>query len=645
MSSTVFSIDTITITDKLFNQLMSISIPPQLVIEDGKQKMVEGLTWCSIFDYIKSEHWHQTKTHTCPHKESLYDHLRSCGNICYQEAKKFGYHDDKCVKAYLTGLLHDIGKPGTRRLLGKHTAFKGHGLVGGAMIENFYSPELCTQFDLTPSDWADISTCADVHMCSYFPKQTSVLHKYSANILPESVKLMLLVLRIGDQLSMVPDSTYPKSVEEIFHDVETNSLTYSETLSNDMQFSDVGKKKGVLIMVQGGSSSGKSTFCKELIDIFGSSCVHVNRDWYMVHWTLKKTGGNPDIKPSEITPEIYSSCHKKYVESDKEWAPSINNHMNKDIFDGLQLGKIVIVDTLATMFDSIEVIISDIAKDAYRISFWLHRNKEITEAESLGRLGMSLDVQFQAHGDVSVYNPFNKRINWMRMISATEGEDDSRFQSHLSISYGWTDIKRQQLMHLSNKINEMYNYNQIIPRVPVLDQTYDYTLTELIQVLRDSGGIVAIDEFFSQYDYTVSKYVNGAVGIKYIDGMNQIWKPKWAREARGRFYYIDDDKVVPIKDTLQRGIEVLTKAHTDGGIQETQDIDQKTLDKLDDVQGMIMKTFAGNNPIDSYLSGKVDGSLLIINVYPKKCEQYSIIQKLLSTHDNKYVKQLVDYCV
>lgn len=620
--------NTINTINPIFNKLVGISVPNQFVVQESEQTVISNLTWQNIFDHIKSEHWHQCGKFTCPHSESLYDHLLTCGNICYTKAQSLGYSEKECVKAYLTGLLHDIGKPGSRRILGKYTAFKGHGLIGGALIENFYTSELCDAFDLNKEDWADISTCADVHMCSYFPQQTSIMHKYSVNILPDSIKKMLFVLRTGDQLAMTPSS------DDFRVDIEPGDADYFNTLFSEISFP---KNKGILIIVQGGSSSGKSSFSHNLINYFGKDkSIYVNRDWYMVHWTLKMTNSTFD----EINPTLYQSCYKKYIDSGKKWAPQINNHMMNDIHEGLQQGKIVIVDTLATMFDAIEGIIPSIANDSYRISFWLHRNQLITENETKNRLGMELSAQLSAHGDTTLYNPYNKHINWIKMISATEGEEkeENPFKAHLSISVGWTGIKQNIINHLSDKILGMYAYNQSITRVPILQQTYDMTLVELVQKL---NNLNAIDEFFSQYSYIVSKYVPGTVGIKYIDGMNQIWRPKWAREARGRFYYVDGDKVIPLKDTLQRGIEILTKAHIDAGIDETQDV-SNTNDNFDDTQQLLLRTFSGVNPIDSYLTGKVDGSLLIVNIYPIECPQYDIIKNL---ECDSFTQTIINYCV
>lgn len=628
----------------IFQKLLGIAIPDQIIFSDSGQTVIKNLTWYTIFEHVKSEHWHICGKYTCPHAESLYSHLLYCADICLYKSRKLCYREKDCTKLYITGLLHDIGKMGSRRCIGNYTAFKGHGLIGGAMLENFYSPALFDAFGLTKEDWGDISTCADVHMCSYFSQQTTPLHRYSVNVLPISCKKMLRVLRYGDQLGTEPSKSLGKTPEEIRIDVESMEASYVSTLFDKISFDCLNKKKGVLIFIQGGSSAGKSSFALKLVEKIGrDKSVHINRDWYMVHWAQKMNG----IKEKNIliTPSLYQKCHKLYTDSNKRWAPQMNNHMMKDIYEGLQLGKIVIVDTMATMFDSIETIIPKIANDAYRISFWLHRNTIITEEETKGRLGMELSVQVKAHGETTLYNPFNKSINWTNMISSTETslteDNDSPFRSHLAISVGWTGIKDHIIDYLSDKLISMYEYNQSIQRVPVLEQTNDLTLVQLVQKLKDMG---AIEEFFSQYTYSLSKHIPDVIGIKYIDGMNQIWRPKWAREARGRFYYIGGDKVIPLKETLQRGIEILTQAHLVAGITETQDVNISN-NKVDDTQQMILSKFSGENQFDTFLTGKVDGSLLIVNIYPIECVQYDIIKKIGLAHGDAFTQTIIRYCV
>ena len=210
-----------------------------------------------------------------------------------------------------------------------------------------------------------------------------------------------------------------------------------------------------------------------------------------------------------------------------------------------------------------------------------------------------------------------------------------RFSSHLL-------NRRSDKMIVDSSADNNEITGSIIPRVPVLEDTYDLNLTELVQKLKDSD---ALEEFFVQHAYSVSKYIPGAIGIKYVDGINKIWRPKWAREARGRFYYVDGAKVVSLKDSLHRGIEILTKAHLDDGIDETQDVSTKTVDRFDDTQQLLLRTFSALNPIDSYLTGKVDGSLLIVNIYPIESDQFEIIKNLGHFHCDSFTKTIIKYCV
>ena len=156
----------------------------------------------------------------------------------------------------------------------------------------------------------------------------------------------------------------------------------------------------------------------------------------------------------------------------------------------------------------------------------------------------------------------------------------------------------------------------------------------------------SIKLFFKKYNYVIiqpfkdTHLENNIFGIKYLDGCNHIWKPKWSREARGRFYYIDNNSIIPLKNTLQRGIELLTKVHIDDHIKETQDLDLNTFEKFDNIQKELLNTFSQENKnINGYLTGKVDGSLLVVNYYPSNSQQYQIIDKLLNISKNiLYIK-------
>ena len=160
-------------------------------------------------------------------------------------------------------------------------------------------------------------------------------------------------------------------------------------------------------------------------------------------------------------------------------------------------------------------------------------------------------------------------------------------------------------------------------------------LQELLFFLYKGFGEVGIQTFFRRYNYTVSQplketsFWHNVFGIKYIDGVNNIWKPKWAREARGRFYYVDKTKCVCLKESLQRGAEMITKLLTEEGIENTQDISPATLDKFDARQQDLLLTFSKEEqPLNGFLSGKRDGSLLLLTVYPPGSVMKAIVDDL-----------------
>lgn len=68
---------------------------------------------------------------------------------------------------------------------------------------------------------------------------------------------------------------------------------------------------------------------------------------------------------------------------------------------------------------------------------------------------------------------------------------------------------------------------------------------------------------------------------------------------------------------------------------------------LINVSKKTLKAFTGENAINGYLTGKVDGSLLEFNVYPISSKQYPIMLKFLEDkrEDDPFVCILLDYCV
>lgn len=225
----------------------------------------------------------------------------------------------------------------------------------------------------------------------------------------------------------------------------------------------------------------------------------------------------------------------------------------------------------------------------------------------------------------------------------------------LSLSLGRPGLKRDALLPLLDTLADLQRQQISAPTLPELADTTHMDLRSLLEVLFVGGGIAAVKEFFSNHAYTVSQpcrgtaFENVVVGIKYIDGINRLWRPRWAREARGRFYAYDataaeGERVICLKDALQRGVEVLTGCHA---VTETQDLQKGAYEHLDDVQQTCMAAFASPEgvPMDAYLSGKVDGSLLIVNAYPRGTRESLMMSDILATCGDPFAQVLTDACV
>jgi hypothetical protein len=178
--------------------------------------------------------------------------------------------------------------------------------------------------------------------------------------------------------------------------------------------------------------------------------------------------------------------------------------------------------------------------------------------------------------------------------------------------------------------------------LPSLEETYDFTLLELLEVL---GDLDAVRVFFPQHHFRVlqSREWGGAFGLKYIEG-NRLWRPRWAREARGRFYvFLDRGRVCPLKDAPERGIEVCY-----GQVAQTQDAeaDPASWARFDDFQQEVLRLHAGVHPLPrgTALSAKVDGSLVIVNVYPADAPQYEVMRAVVEAKGSELARAIAAHC-
>jgi hypothetical protein len=652
----------------IFEELCKIKIPPQFVITNNEQSMLTDLTFGDIFDHIKPNtsskfpnkkfnHFHSENSKCCPHEESLYDHLLNAAKIAFIKSKELKYSEINCIKAYLTALFHDIGKPGTI-FIREQISFKGHGIVGGAILHNLWTHEITDVFKLSKKDWGDICVCADVHMCGYFHDQKSQDHIFNIQILPISVKEMLIILRFADIMSLLNDKCVDikyglKWNSELEQQLNEEEEKYIDTIKDDINENDIikycqDKPKSCYIQLLGSSGSGKTTFADKLITMLGpDKVVYISRDFELINASHKVLQIPLLVSHKEITPSIYKTAYTFYSKN-KSLSQIINSNMMKKAAIGLAEGKIVISDSLMHMYPNVrDQIIPPCVRDSYKINFWRNRN-EFFDDEN--KMGITLEEQLKLHGYKHVFYPFHHIENWSKLISVTESYSCEELQqklkddyalAHLSINIGFNGCNDHVVEHIVGKLLMMHEYYKSIPRLPNIDQTMNLNLLDLVKLLNSINGIDSIIEFFTMYNFTINTKIPTVIGIKYIDVVCDTWKPKWARQARGRFYSVIGDKVIELKSGLQRGIEISLK------VNDTKDINidnKNDFTKYDDTQQYVLNAFSGkDNDIDGYVSSKVDGSLGIINIYPKSSEQYSIIKSLVFT--NNFAKDICDYCI
>lgn len=628
------------VCEELFNKLLAHEEQfPIFTVEDNIQE-IKHVSWKNVFDIIQSKHWHHTEKATCPHAESLFEHLCRCAELCYEEAIRRELENPHLY--FYTGLLHDVGKPGTLRIRGKYTSFKGHGLVGGSLILHLWSEKLGDALGLTFIDWGAISTATDVHMCGYFPDMCEPQQLDSFRLLSFSVRLLIQVLRIGDCGSLIPmideENIRKEELKKVF---ETQDMFIEKTTIPILNYAEkYNLTNGVLIQLQGASGSGKSTlrtYIKNQLN--GCNIVEVVRDDVMVETSFKDQGLDP-VK--NYTPEQYRSCYDHYQKRKEVLSKRVNSKMMTQIQEALLQGYVVITDTLATAYSlpAMNILPKKEVKSAFKVSFWCSRGPELfTDENSLNRHGMTSETQIKIHGERNLMNPLRNLDDFASVTSITETpkakiiEKKDWIRPHFSLSTNWNNIKRREIKTILDHVKLSYKYCQSLPRKLIFKTSQDYSLRELVEILFNSGGVDEVKDFFSRYAYQVSVNSDHIVGIKYIDGMNRIWRSSWAREARGRFYYYDSEKrhVIPLKETLQRGAEILTSSHKN--VDETQDMSSKEFDHLDDTQQELISLLRSENdePITGILSCKVDGMLLVLNFYPISCEQYQVMQNMVTT--------------
>lgn len=643
----------------LLDQIAPLALPNTFTVTKDGIKIHENQTYNTFFDLIKSKHWHTMqcgkKVCTSPHSESLWDHLFECGSQMFALAKLVGYNP---VKAFFGGFFHDCGKPGAHVFAGPYNGFKGHGLVGGALIsDDLFSQELLDMFGLTVVDWADISTAADIHMCGFFQSVSTALdgrHMQAFRLQREAVRELLVLLRVGDNLSMLVHEEKVEEHTKSLSDFVDRQFEFTKSISQAMGLGEymriLKQNYGMLVKFQGGSGCGKTSERQKLVDgavaagVDPKDIVEVERDEVAMR-IIQKMRNLPVTPWSEMTDEIYNENIQWHNDNDKPFSQHINAEILRMVTEGLLSGKLVLVDTLVTLFPMqiSGILPEDVLAETFVMDLWKFRpgDKPYTD----GNHGMNIANQIKAScGARSIPGcPLpapTQAIGYRGLISKHEFvdplEEAKPWQADVAMSMPWSNLKDCDREHWYRQIADGMAYQKKeAKRMITLEETMNLSLRELVSNLLSFGGWDALEKWFKTKNYSVKMVDDNTVLLKYKDGINDIWRYKWAREARGRAYFLSDDGVVfPIKDTLQRGVEVKTRKLAEAGISETQDDTALTRDSFDVVQKAVTKMWQSKTAkfSDGYFTLKADGSLLVWSYYPKTSAQYGIMKELASRY-------------
>lgn len=593
------------LTAELIVRLMSVPLHPMYGEDDQPDERLK--TWGDYFKYVvRAKNWHREGGASCPHDESVYEHLVACGEYAYKTALDCGENDHVATLAWLAAFLHDIGKPGTQTIKGSNTAFKGHSVVGAALIGLMWSTEIYTQLGVTRQEWASVAQVAASHMCYLCSPAlldpTTMHAKHMSKFHTPLTRRLLKYMREADMAGRKPVP------EEWLSEAQATRDTFAHVLETAGAGLDEEMWPGALVMFNGASGSGKTRAAAEfaeslvILGLPADKVVVVSRDEVLVrisHEIMKK----PDA--------TYAECYKAYSDSGKAWADKIDREMKQMIQSGLGRGCIVLTDTLATMHEySTQRIIGDVASRVTRISVWCYRRTPVTQ-EDADRHGFSLERQRAVTGTRTLSSPFPPDIKWANNMSVYElGGSKAETSTwcnqrpHIQVTRGWDGVEVDTLMHVARSLVQLNKAISENPRVLPLGSTVDMPLLDLVQKLYDVGGWEHVSNWLGFYGHTVAhpRDDKRVAFITYLDWATPLWTYMWAIEARGVALALGPDgKLMYVKRGLRRGAEVLDQAR--GDLNEKQ---RAVVDALMVPAGC---------PLEGTLSGKVDGSLCILNVY------------------------------
>jgi len=369
------------------------------------------------------------------------------------------------ILAGFTALVHDIGKVPTVQFISKKdgkkfTAFPFHGEMGSGVLANAWSGENDQFADLiTQNEWTDICRTICVHMCGYHSiefegfdlKRTELLRAET-----DLVKHLLLRLSYGDHFGAIrKDELRDKEPHDKF--LESRGI-FRHLVFEPFSFKSFFNKynyRNVVVQINGMSGDGKSTLRKEIEQIFTEQGVEfwsIERDLIICQEMAKKL--NIDPITEKPPGDVYAKLYEEFDKNKKDNSRIVNEEMKKQLSSNLQKGKIVIIDTVMSLFQGISQLECPEMKKAFVISVHSIRNKLITEVDAV-RMSNTIEKQIAITGKKSLFSFLPDGVNFANLTSkmTVKVESGNAFRPNIVFTLPWNGIGRTNCFRFFDEVS------------------------------------------------------------------------------------------------------------------------------------------------------------------------------------------------
>lgn len=626
---------------------------------DGLVMTTETSCLVDLFRKLSETHVHSEmrkgKLYVCDyHQESLFLHLHLAMMVTFSRVP-FDMPFDEMLRYAFIALVHDIGKVKTVDIIKikdyHWTRFSGHGEIGSGILSMIWNHDFEKYF--TKIVWENICRTVAVHMCGYHETNPdSIQAKYCWNLLKlenENVKDNLYYLSIADHYGAIPKEPHHDHTE---FDCSRNDfkMAISETF-NSSDFYKNNELNGMIILVRGMSGSGKSSYVKRITDRFNELNVQytiIERDEIMCQIAAKSIG---EICTKRSTGEQYKKYYDIY--QSKNLGFSVNEEMKNRISQSLSENRVVILDTVMSLFKPIDNVLPNIASTTFIVAIDIIRCTKFTESDAM-RMGYDIDKQVQLHGSRDIFywlpeDTKNRLLEFSSYSTSKISSNKNVSRPRLVFQVAWKneyEIGNDEVMRQLDELVKPFiglkvtenesSENDIVSFVNYLYQKHGYQ--NMRKFIVEKGFTVCVPPEFKN-----TPYDNRVIRIKYID-TNRLWKPKWTRQCRGVTLLLNDsDEWVCVKYQLQRGAEVLTGIHLKADITETESFSMTDfgsgVEILDENQQETIKLLMSRSDINAILSFKSDGSLFGVNMYSGKYK--TLMTQLIQDYADEFCKTVL----